>query len=592
MRKHNNNNSKRKRKQSQHCDREYNIKRAFCAGRTVKKQRDFSKNSSSSSKSALSWLQKREKRYKNPYVNNSYVDKNGNNQENGASLANNLIETEKKTLSPGQKTVLALVKEGRNVFFSGSAGTGKSFLLERIILSRNSKTYVTASTGIAACNIGGTTIYSFAGVGLGRESKEELALKVRSNRRSNRRWNSCDCLIIDEVSMISASLFDKLEFIARKVRGSNRPFGGIQVILCGDFFQLPPVSNSTYCFQSKAWNSVVQESVILQQVFRQKDDDFITMLNEIRVGTVSHKTASILDEKVKQSKLNTSKSSTEKEKAVVQPTRLYPRNRQVDLINCQQLQQLKTKPYEFNARDSGKASGKTQLDKSCLAPTRLVLKEKAQVVLLCNLDTKAGLVNGARGVVVGFKRKMVEDNDSYTEESVLCPRVKFERHGNQSSLVRLIEPHEWKVEAGGTVLARRVQIPLKLAWSLSIHKSQGMTIDSLEVSLAAVFEPGQAYVALSRATTLDGLQVNSWNRNAIRSSSVVRDFYKSIENAKKAKGKENRNGNHHKMAATASSSGNDWIVKRRQRRKDEREAAKLLEGLTERDLVWLSSDDY
>jgi ATP-dependent DNA helicase PIF1 len=198
-------------------------------------------------------------------------------------------------LSAEQKHVIEMALAGKSIFFTGSAGTGKSFLLRSLIKKLQQRlggdsVFVTASTGIAACNIGGTTVHSFAGIGLGENTKENLAKLVCKDRRKAKKWKQAAVLIIDEVSMLDGQLLDKLDFVARRARGiDHMPFGGLQMILCGDFFQLPPVGigqdpNKIFCFEAQVWGQLLHPSrqLILRQVFRQRDEAFVRCLNELR----------------------------------------------------------------------------------------------------------------------------------------------------------------------------------------------------------------------------------------------------------------------------------------------------------------------
>eukprot|EP01080_Neovahlkampfia_damariscottae_P005800 gene5800-9623_t len=411
--------------------------------------------------------------------------------------------------SKDQQEVLKAAIGGQNIFFTGSAGTGKSHVLREIVkqLKReysSDSIAIVAPTGIAALNIGGTTLHSFAGIGLGNLEKEKLLKSVQQKKFNVKRWNNTEILIIDEISMLSGELFDKVEYIARRIRNSSSPFGGIQVILVGDFFQLPPVNqNGTeldFCFESKSWKSVVQSSFELKTPFRQNDKGFIQILNEIRVGKVSEKCEDLL-KKCQNRKFNDK----------IEPTILYPHKVNVNELNKKKLSGLPGEVMKFEADDIGKFPQLIeQLDKSCAAPKILELKVNSQVILLKNLDER--LVNGSRGVIVAFSK----DN---------CPIVKF--HSNYQ---REIEKADFEMRAGNDVLAKRTQFPLALAWAISIHKSQGMTIDILQTKLDSVFEYGQGYVALSRCKSLEGLSIlGSFDKSKIRAHPKVIDFYSNLQ---------------------------------------------------------------
>jgi len=400
-------------------------------------------------------------------------------------------------LTSEQKEVLKAVKNGLSIFFTGSAGTGKSYLLRKIIGALPpDTTCACASTGVAACQIGGITLHSFAGIGSG-EGTLEQCMQLASRPAVTRNWKRCKILIIDEISMIDCQLFDKLEKIGRVIRGDDRPFGGIQVILCGDFLQLPPVKKTKdyqFCFQSKRWESCVQRSFELTEVKRQSDQEFINILQHIRVG----KCPDVIYDRLLQSQYH------DIEKEGVQATRLCTHKDSAEEINREKMNELTSECKVYMASDSD-VQYSTQLDKMLPVLNKLELKVGAQIMLTKNLDVNKGLVNGARGVVTKFQQGL--------------PLVKFVQ--GEELLVKR-EKFVTKLSSG---IISRVQLPLKLAWAISIHKSQGLTLDCCEVSLSRVFEHGQAYVALSRAKSLQGLRVIDMSRTCVRANKEVLKFY-------------------------------------------------------------------
>ncbi|KAF5099035.1 hypothetical protein D0Z00_001795 [Geotrichum galactomycetum] len=602
-------------------------------------------------------------------------------------------------LSEEQRKILSMVvDERRNIFFTGAAGTGKSVLLRRIILELRKKhkklgpqvVSVTASTGLAACNIGGMTLHSFAGIGLGEETVSQLVDKIRRNRKANQRWKTTKVLIIDEISMIDGELFEKLEEIARIIRKNPGPFGGIQIVLTGDFYQLPPVfkkrndneglaamttknggfkldevinedePEGRFAFDSDCWNTVVETTVELKQVFRQRDDRFSGMLNSLREGTVTDEIESSFQQL----------SRSLKVPGDITPTELFPLRRDVDRSNSNKMRQLPGQVIEFTASDSYMSDQAERLGKLDLlmCPKHLTVKKGAQVMLVKNLDET--LVNGSLGRVLGFmsessfalvkelpeeyaesvaKEKMsaeealeeylekasekqledsffdddddieklleveeerIKDNPTTFEhgivndedEAVTKPseaegrkmvtrsstriatepaqhqqagdvfgikdvskedmdadpfKVNWKRkkelvnllnkttaeNGRKWPYVRfllqdgttrdlLVQPETWTLEdLEGKVEASRSQVPLILAWALSIHKSQGQTLEWVRVDLSKVFEAGQAYVALSRAVRMEGLQVLGFNRRKIMVHPRVIEFYASLSSA-------------------------------------------------------------
>uniref|UniRef100_A0A671XWH3 ATP-dependent DNA helicase PIF1 n=1 Tax=Sparus aurata TaxID=8175 RepID=A0A671XWH3_SPAAU len=416
-----------------------------------------------------------------------------------------ILSLPSRKLNKEQAAVLSAVLSGKNVFFTGSAGTGKSFLLKRIMGSLPPKsTFATASTGVAACHIGGTTLHSFAGVGSGSAPLEQC-IELAQRPGVLQHWTSCRHLIIDEVSMVEAQFFDKLESVARSVRRSTEPFGGIQLIVCGDFLQLPPVSKgkekASFCFQARSWRKVIQLNMELTEVRRQTDQSFISLLQAVRVGRVTEEvTAKLMESAYHQI-----------ERDGILATRLCTHKDDVELTNENKLQQLPGSVRVFEALDSDPALVKT-IDAHSPVSRLIQLKVGAQVMLTKNLDVTRGLVNGARGVVVAFESGKHG-----------LPRVRF-----LCGVTELLKPERWVFKSGGGVHLSRQQLPLKLAWAISIHKSQGMTLDCVEISLARVFESGQAYVALSRARSLEGLRVMDFDPRVVRADPDVLVFYKKL----------------------------------------------------------------
>mmetsp|Transcript_33598 Transcript_33598/g.54450 ORF Transcript_33598/g.54450 Transcript_33598/m.54450 type:complete len:806 (+) Transcript_33598:527-2944(+) len=314
--------------------------------------------------------------------------------------------------------------------------------------------------------------------------------------------------------MVDGNLFDKLEYIARQVRKKSLPFGGMQLVLCGDFFQLPPVSQArtkVFAFEANAWNKVVQQTVELKTIYRQSDTKFIRLLSEIRVGTVSTETKAILDECTNRV-LDCSDG--------IETTRLFSRRFNVEDYNSERLAALPGQEHTFLAVDTGTPGSAhwRQLQDHCPASNKLVLKEGAQVILLWNVDTKGGLANGSRGVVLDFDGITSDEKGGGG-----LPRVRF-----VSGRIATLETKKWEIKPKDDVLAARKQIPLMLAWGLTILKAQGMSIDRLEVQADNVFEFGQAYVALSRATSLESLRLRGLTLSRIQADPKVVQFYKHL----------------------------------------------------------------
>uniref|UniRef100_A0A8C6X3C3 ATP-dependent DNA helicase PIF1 n=1 Tax=Naja naja TaxID=35670 RepID=A0A8C6X3C3_NAJNA len=409
------------------------------------------------------------------------------------------------TLSQEQSRVLNAVLSGKNVFFTGSAGTGKSYLLKKIVASfPPNGTYVTASTGVAACQIGGITLHAFAGIGSGKAPLHQC-LELAQRPGVRQQWLNCRCLIIDEISMVDGELFDKLEAWL-DVRKCEDPFGGIQLIICGDFLQLPPIAKDhrqpKFCFQAKSWKKCIHLNMELTEVRRQTDKEFISLLNAVRLGRCTEEVTRLLTQTVMQ----------KVERNGILATRLCTHKDDVEFTNTTQLQQLSGQLRSFKAVDSDPMLAKT-LDAQCPVKSMIELKEGAQVMLTKNLVVSQGLVNGARGVVIGFEA-----------EGKGLPKVRF-----LCGVTNIIGLERWVFKGPAGIYLSRQQLPLKLAWAISIHKSQGMSLDCAEVSLARVFESGQAYVALSRARSLASLRVLDFEAKVVRANPSVLQFYKELK---------------------------------------------------------------
>lgn len=479
-------------------------------------------------------------------------------------------------LSDEQQHVLDLVVQKRkSVFFTGSAGTGKSVLLREIITDLRKlhqkdreSVAVTASTGLAACNIGGVTLHSFAGIGLGKEEVPELVKKIRKNQKAKIRWQKTKVLVIDEISMVDGDLFDKLEGIARQIRGNGRPFGGIRLVITGDFFQLPPVPDygkvAKFAFDAATWSTSIEYTIGLHHVFRQKDPVFAGMLNEMREGRLTPASIAAFQELHRPMQFEDNIDSTE----------LFPTRREVELANSTKMGQLVGDLMTFEARDGGTIVDKTMRDKllaNCMAPEKISLKKGAQVMLIKNIDET--LVNGSLGKVIGFMSEGEFDNYTARESEYTTSqggtfkdgaergdriaqaknRIMENLLGNTSQrypVVRFTIPdgttrdllcqrETWKIELpNGEVQASRAQIPLILAWALSIHKAQGQTLERVKVDLGKVFEKGQAYVALSRATSMQGLQVLRFDARKVMAHDKVRTFYQNLTKVEQIEKKE------------------------------------------------------
>jgi len=416
------------------------------------------------------------------------------------------------TLSPQQALAIELALDGANVFITGPGGAGKSFLIRELVaqLERRGKVvYLTASTGIAAVNIGGTTLHAFAGVGLATEPVELLFNGMRFHKKTLKRWQ-CDVLIVDEISMVDPNFFTKLNELAKRVRRSGRAFGGIQLICCGDFFQLPPVQaeSAPFAFETPAWREAQLQIVQLTQIFRQEDAAFVATLNKVRWGQ--------LDDEARQTLLGRVGAQLDCSDGI-EPTRLYSTNVQVDRLNAQRLAALpgtaETYTYRqtvtgLQAREKAKICAKIAQD--CRAEAEVQLKVGAQVMLLANLSVENGLSNGSRGVVLGFEE----------EKGERLPRVRF-----ANGLELPVPYYTWRIKSPDGWTVSHSQVPLRLAYGITHHKAQGLTLDRVELDLSNVFAPGQAYVALSRVRTLQGCSISGLDLTRIRAHPRVVQFY-------------------------------------------------------------------
>lgn len=439
-------------------------------------------------------------------------------------------------LSIEQKIAYDKYVQGQNIFITGPGGAGKSALIRMIhkhAYSQFKDIHVTALTGCAAVllNCKARTVHSWAGIGLGNGTIEQLVTKIKKNKFAKAIWKSTNILVIDEVSMLSLKLFTTLNEIGQAVRGNFKPFGGIQLIFSGDFFQLPPVGDKDepdtqrFCFESEEWNSVFHRDnqIQLVKIFRQTDEIYSTILNQIREGKIKRKSNDLLLEYV---------GRPFAENLVAEPTKLYPTKNKVEQINYSKMSFLTDEAKEFKIKyikdiemtksDRAKRVDFTEKDiqveldflaGNLMCDKEMKLKIGAQVMCIINIKSESGdvlICNGSQGIV-----------KSYCEITG-SPKVKY-NNGIEMVMTR----HIWasdKIPGIGVS-----QIPLILAWALTIHKSQGATMDAAEIDVGSgIFECGQTYVALSRVKSLDGLYLTSFDAKRIRINKKVKEFYESL----------------------------------------------------------------
>lgn len=412
-----------------------------------------------------------------------------------------------------QEEALAILGSGANVFLTGAPGAGKTYVLNEFVRQARAdgaSVSVTASTGIAATHINGVTIHSWSGIGLANALSDKLITTIRTRRR--RKLQAADILIIDEVSMLHAWLFDMVDQVCRIIRKDPRPFGGLQVVLSGDFFQLPPVAVSGrnhdliipspefvasreryvhaglnpegFVTESLVWQELSPVICYLTEQHRQDDGRLLGVLTDIREGRVDDEDRDIL-----LTRLGHMPEPNQ------QAVNLFPVNKQADSLNDIRLFEIKEEPHEYFAESSGPANLVERLKRNMLAPEHLLLKTGAAVMAVRN-DTDHQFVNGSLGTVRGFA----------ADAKGGWPIVEFE-NGN----IVTMKPNCWEMQDGDTMLAYVNQVPLRCAWAITIHKSQGMTLDRAVMDLRRTFAPGMGYVALSRVENLEGLYLTGVN---------------------------------------------------------------------------------
>ena len=448
-------------------------------------------------------------------------------------------------LSKEQRIAYAKFVKGENIFITGPGGTGKTRLIKNFIEHINSISAnhaVCAMTGCAAIilNCNAKTLHSWSGIKLAKGSKSDIINMVLRNKRVVQNWKRTKGIILDEVSMLSKKIFEIIEELARIIKGSSSPFGGMQVVFTGDFFQLPPVGTDgepdteKFCFESPTWNMVFkpQNQIELKTIFRQNDPLYINILTQIRTGDLDNENTKILHTYV-----NRKYDETAHNGCV--PTKLFPLRAKVDYYNSMMFSKLSETEYVFEVKkradcltmiDSGKAINAESLKKcarlssqeieyettqlinntSCLPILRL--KKGSAVMCTVNLDMENGICNGSQGVIID----VIESNPHP------IPIVKF-----SNGIIKKMAIHYWQSEDYPTIAIG--QFPICLAWALTIHKIQGATLEMAEMDIGqSIFEYGQTYVALSRIKSLDGLYLSEFHPYKIKANPKVKEYYNAL----------------------------------------------------------------
>ncbi|MDO8504410.1 MAG: PIF1 family DEAD/DEAH box helicase, partial [Candidatus Liptonbacteria bacterium] len=404
-----------------------------------------------------------------------------------------------------QEDALSILKTGKSVFITGEPGSGKTHIINRFISwlrERGVEPAITASTGIAATHIGGLTIHSWSGIGIKEKLTKHDLQKISENRRAVKRVREAHTLIIDEISMLSAGTLEMVGSVCRAIRGGTEPFGGLQVVLVGDFFQLPPIirrpipgdiqeeffpleeDSSVFAFDSSVWRELNPAVCYLSEQHRQGGGEFLNILSAIRGNSVEEKHRELLRTRIAKS-------------FSADATKLFSRNINVDSLNNQELLKISGRNHSYKMETSGPKHLVEHLKRGCLSPEILSLKIGARVIFTKN-DQARRFINGTLGTVAEFSG----ENG--------FPVIK-----TTSGKTIAVETEEWHIEDSGRVLAKIKQIPLRLAWAITIHKSQGMSLDAAYMDLSDTFEYGQGYVALSRVRAFSGLALRGFNERAL-----------------------------------------------------------------------------
>lgn len=447
------------------------------------------------------------------------------------------------TFTEDQEFIFNGYTEGKNVFITGPGGCGKSHVIKSIVEHakfHNKRINVCAMTGCAAVllNCGAKTLHSWAGIGLAKGDDNVIITNISSNKYKKRNWMTTDVLIIDEVSMMSKRLFNLLDSIGKRIRRNSKPFGGIQLIFSGDFYQLPPVGdrdnpdNSKFCFESELWDDTFDYQILLDKVFRQTNMDYIDVLQQVREGVLYNSGLKLLNSRLMN---NLDDLNNEDDNEEIKPVILHPTKKNVNEINKYQMDNLSGETYKYtyevepneNIKNMVKPTITQQeyevkyMVNNSLFEQELVLKVGTQVMCIANINMDLNICNGTTGVITEFKKGF--------------PYVKLDNGQNY-----LFIQHTWNSENYPISIK---QIPLIHAWAITIHKSQGATLEKAQINLgSSVFTYGQSYVALSRVKSLEGLYITNFNPQRIKANPFVKEFYKRFYDDGDENGDENENG--------------------------------------------------
>lgn len=424
------------------------------------------------------------------------------------------------------KQIFQSYLNSENILITGPGGTGKTYAIKQIYdhaISNKSKICVTALTGVAAilldCNA--TTLHSWSGIGIGNRSDSYIINKIVKSKFYRHNWENTDILIIDEISMMSCKTFDLLNKIGQTIRLNKNPFGGIQIIFSGDFFQLPPVKETVFCFESENFSKSFDKIINLTKIYRQNDMLFKKLLLNMRKGLITKNSIELLNSKI---------ISEDFDKKSNNITRLVPTKNKANTINNYFISQIKDKKYIYKRTYKEKSDNLSEIEKikldlmsenekeseynfikeSTLSEENLILKKGTYVMCISNIDLNLGIANGSTGIVVDFSPEKL-------------PIVQF----NKNKII--IGKKEWKSKnvPGISIF----QIPLILAWGITIHKAQGLTLDKAIIDIGSdIFEAGQMYVALSRIKTLEEVFLKEFDINNLKINCKVLNYYKQLEN--------------------------------------------------------------